>query len=95
MLLRLAISHGLSDREAFVEKVGTFLQEKMGQNEGDAEKYGEYLVKLLEGVNEQLLLEQLIGSKGSKRSNESLEQRVDELTKAVKELNDKVDKLAK
>lgn len=94
MLLRLAISHGLSNREEFVDKVGAFLQDKMGKDEATADKYGEYIVNLLENYSDRLLLEQIIKSSQSD-ANAKLEKKIDELTHIIEELNKKIDSNSK
>jgi hypothetical protein len=93
-LLRLAIAQGLSNRDAFVEKVGSFLEDKMGQNPEDAEKYGQHIMGLLENLNDELLFEKVFRSDDSK-TNKDLAKQVEELTKVLKELGEKVDKLGK
>ncbi len=90
MLFRLAISQGLTNKEAFVEKVAEFLQEKMGQDEINADKYGKHILDLLENFNEQLLMEQIFKEK-QPNDNTKLEKQIEELTKAIHELNKKID----
>lgn len=94
MLLRLAIAQGLTNREAFVEKVGDFLQQKMGQDKENADKYGEYIMNLLEGINEQLIFESVFESKHGK-TNAELSKKIDQLTKAVEELSKKLEEKEK
>lgn len=88
LLLRLALAQGLTNKEAFVETVGSFLQNKMGQDAENAEKYGEHIVSLLENLNSQLIIDKLMESNSS---NAKLEKQIEALTKAINELNKKIE----
>jgi hypothetical protein len=89
ILLRLALSQGLANREMFVEKLGVFLQQKMGQDEADAEKYGKNIMQLLENLNDELLFESVAGN--NRRTDPDLSAKLDDLTKAIKELSTKIE----
>jgi hypothetical protein len=90
-IFRLAIAQSLTNREEFVEKVGSFIQEKTGKNVADSEKYGEYIMNLLENLNDELLINQILNTNGTDQ-NDKLGNQIEELTKAIKELSNKIDK---
>ncbi len=88
-ILRLALAQGLTNREQFVEKIGTFMQQKMGQDEDSAEQYGENIMQMLENLHDELLFESVTGN--NRRTDPDLSAKVDDLTKAIKELSTKIE----
>lgn len=90
MLLRFGLSVGLQDKEAFVDKVGKLLQEKMGTDALESQKVGEQILTALETVKDQLVIEQLLS--GISKSNKNLEQQLKDLSKSIEKLNDNIGK---
>jgi len=95
ILLKAALSYGLTNREQFVDKVGMFLQDKMGQDKEGAEKYGENIVDLLESLNNQMLLDQIFSNNDDSQRYAKLEKQIEQLTQTVSELSKKIDQLSK
>ena len=88
-ILRLALAQGLTNREQFIEKIGTFMQQKMGQDEASAEQYGENIMQMLENLHDELLFESVAGN--NRRTDPDLSEKLDDLTKAIKELSTKIE----
>ncbi|MDP4184841.1 MAG: conjugative relaxase-related protein [Bacteroidota bacterium] len=88
LLLRVGLSYGLHDKEAFVEKFSEVLKDKMG-DELQAEKVGQFILDQMQMLKDQLTAEQILSHSFSK-GNKDLKDQIEELTKAVKELNENV-----
>lgn len=84
-LLRAALTIGLHDREAFIDKFSQVLKEKVNNPE-DLEKLGESLLEGMENFRSQLALEQIF-TNASSEGNKELTKSIAKLTEAVNELN--------
>ena len=93
LLLRLGIATSMQDREAVIDRISSVLEEKMGTEPDKAQKVGETILAGLDGLKDQLSIEQIVSS--LTRSDDSIEKRLDELTEAVNKLNANVEKLMK
>lgn len=91
LLLRAAIAAAASDREKFVDKVSSLIEDKAGTSPGTAENIAGGIDQLVDLLDQQLLIEQLTGK--SSASTEELEQKIDRLTEAIDKLNDNLEKL--
>lgn len=89
ILARMLLSQQLSNREAFVEKVSRLIEENFGAEGPDAEKYSDWAAGLLEGLNEQLLMDYLLGKQ--KDRQKALETEIQELKQLVLDLHNKLD----
>lgn len=90
LLLRASISASLSDREAFVERVSRIMEEQIGKDPEAARSMGDNIASAMEGVNEQLLIQQLL----KPQTDTELAKKVDRLTEAVEKLTTVVEHLA-
>lgn len=91
LLLRAAIAAAASDREKFVDKVSSLIEDKAGTSPETAENIAEGIDQLVDLLDQQLLIEQLTGK--SSASTEELEHKIDRLTEAIDKLNDNLEKL--
>lgn len=91
LLLRAAIAAAASDREKFVDKVSSLIEDKAGTSPETAENIAGGIDQLVDLLDQQLLIEQLTGK--SSASTEELEQKIDRLTEAINKLNDNLEKL--
>jgi hypothetical protein len=91
LLLRMGIASGLQDREAVIDRISTVLETKMGTDPDKSQKVGEQILNGLEGLKDQLSIEQIVSSLS--RNDDAIEKKLDELTEAIKRLNDNVEKL--
>lgn len=90
LLLRAAIA-AASDREKFVDKVSSLIEDKAGTSPETAENIAGGIDQLVDLLDQQLLIEQLTGK--SSASTAELEQKIDRLTEAIDKLNDNLEKL--
>jgi ElaB/YqjD/DUF883 family membrane-anchored ribosome-binding protein len=93
LLLRLGIASSMQDRDAVIDRISSVLEEKMGTDPDKAQKVGEKILTGLEGLKEQLSIEQIVTSLS--RNDDAIEKRLDDLTEAVNRLNANVEKLMK
>ena len=93
LLLRLGIATSMQDRNAVIDRISSVLEEKMGTDPEQAQKVGERVLTGLEGLKDQLSIEQIISSLSG--NDDAIEKRLDELTEAVNRLNANVEKLMK
>ncbi|MBB3187457.1 hypothetical protein [Microbacter margulisiae] len=92
LLLKMGIAAGLQERDTVVDKISDILQDKMGTDPERAQKIGEQILTGLEGVKEQLSIEQIID--GLTRNDDVLTHKIEELTQAINRLNDNLDKIS-
>lgn len=90
LLLRAALSASLSDREAFVDRVSKLMEERIGKDPESARRMSDNLATAMEGMNEQLFIEQLFSS----GQDNDLNKKVDKLTVAVERLTEVVERLS-
>lgn len=83
LLLRASITASLSDREAFIDKIATIIEQHSSQDPESAKEIGGHIASLMEGLNNSLLYNQLFMPRKDKKLNHTLEQ----LTTAVEKLN--------
>ncbi|MTK54004.1 hypothetical protein [Paludibacter sp.] len=93
LLLRLGIATSMQDREAVIDRISSVLEDKMGTDPDKAQKVGEKVLAGIEGLKDQLSIEQIISSLS--RNDDAIEKRLDELTEAINKLNANVEKLMK
>jgi hypothetical protein len=91
LLLKMGIASGLQERDVVIDRISTVLQDKIGTDPEKAQKVGEQILNGLEGLKDQLTIEQIIA--GITRNDDELEKRIGELTEAVNRLNIAVEKL--
>lgn len=89
LLLRASISASLSDREAFIDRVSQIIEDKIGKDPDAARQMSDNIASAMEGLNEQLVIEQLLHPK----HDEELNKKIDRLTDAVEKLTGVVDHL--
>lgn len=92
LLLKMGIAAGLQERETVIDKISDILQDKMGTDPERAQKIGEQILTGLEGLKEQLSIEQIID--GLTRNDDVLTHKIEELTQAINRLNDNLDKIS-
>ncbi len=90
ILLRMALSYGLTEREAFINKVSEVLQHVM-TDEAQTEKIGEFLVAQMAEFKEQLTAEQ-IAANAFARSGKGSSKEIKELTEAIRQLTETLNK---
>ncbi len=93
MVLRTGLAYGLHDREAFIQKFSELLKDKVN-NEADLERWGETILNEMENFKSQLTLEQLF-SGATKSGNKDLTEKISELTIAVNNLTETLQKQQK
>lgn len=91
LLLRAALAAAASDREKFVDKVGSLIENKVGTSPETAEQVAGGIDQLVELLDKQLFYQQLAAGK---TDTTELENKVDRLTEAIDKLNAKIEKLA-
>ena len=91
MLLRMGIATGLQDREVVIYRISAVLETKMGTDPDKSQIIGEQILNGLESLKDQLSIEQIVSSLS--RNDDVIEKKLDELTEAIKRLNDNVEKL--
>lgn len=89
-IFALGISVGLSDREAFVEKVSEYIAAYQKDPE-KADKWAEGVVTYLEEMKDNIRLENAISS-SVKGTGVADKDSIEELTKAVKQLTEELQK---
>lgn len=90
LLLRASISASMSDREAFVDRISGIIEDKIGKDPDAARKMSDNIASAMEGLNDQLLIEQLLRP----RHDDELNKKIDRLTEAVEKLTGIVEQLA-
>lgn len=94
LLLRAAIAAAASDREKFVDRVSSLIEEKTGASPEAAENIAGNIDKLVDMLDQHLLFEQLTSYANNSPSPE-LEKKIDRLTEAIDKLNANLEKIAK
>ncbi|UPT65891.1 MAG: RusA family crossover junction endodeoxyribonuclease [Sphingobacteriales bacterium JAD_PAG50586_3] len=88
-LLAMGITFGLSDREAFVDKVSGVIQ-NYKDNPEEADKMAVGIVNYLEELKDNIRLQTSI-KQSVNTSNVAQKQDIDNLIKAIKDLTIKID----
>lgn len=89
-IFAMGITIGLSDRDAFVKKAAEYIQSYQDDPE-KAEKWAAALVNYLEEMKDNIKLQNTI-SASVKGANIPDKDSIEELTKAVKQLTDELQK---
>ena len=92
LLLRAAIAAAASDREKFVDKVSSLIEEKAGTSPETAENIAGGIDRLVDMLDQRLFFEQLTGSGGADTA--ALEKKIDRLTEAIDKLDANLEKIA-
>lgn len=90
LLLRASISASLSNREAFVERVSHIIEDQVGKDPESARHLGDNIASAMEGLNEELLIQQLL----KPQTDDALNQKIEHLTEMVEKLTTVVEHLA-
>lgn len=89
-LLAMGITFGLSDRDAFVDKVSGIIQ-NYKENPEEADKIAVGIVNYLEELKDNIRLQTSI-KQSVNNSNVAQKEDIENLIKAIKELTAKIDK---
>lgn len=89
-LLAMGITFGLSDRDAFVDKVSGIIQ-NYKENPEEADKIAVGIVNYLEELKDNIRLQTSI-KQSVNSSNVAQKEDIENLIKAIKELTAKIDK---
>ncbi len=92
LLLRAAIAAAASDREKFVDKVSSLIEDKVGTSAETAEQVAGGIDQLVDMLDQHLFFQQLTGSTVAETAE--LEKKIDRLTEAIDKLNDNLEKIA-
>jgi archaellum component FlaC len=93
LLLRLGLATSMQDREAVIDRISSVLEEKLGTDPENAQKVGEKIIAGLDGLKDQLTIEQIVSS--LTRNDDAIEKRLNDLTESINRLNTNVEKLMK
>lgn len=92
LLLRAAIAAAASDREKFVEKVSSLIEDKVGTSPETAEQVAGGIDQLVDMLDQHLFFEQITGNNAN---TADLEKKIDRLTESIDKLNENLEKIAK
>lgn len=90
LLLRAAIAAAATDREKFVDKVSSVIEEKAGASPETAEKIAGGVDNLVDMLDQQLFFQQLTGNGAD---TAELEKKIDKLSASIDKLNDNLEKI--
>lgn len=95
-LLRLGLTYGLHDREAFIEAFEKAFGDRFSSPE-KAEKTGEFLLSQMESLKDELEFSRILDAfvKGKESDNTTLTSSIDKLTTQVAELQKTLEKRGK
>ena len=91
-LLRLALSAGLGEREAFVERVSKIVSEKTAADPESGERIARGILSAVEALRDELLLRQIFSDasaerrKGTANGEKELSEKIDRLQRTLDEL---------
>lgn len=91
LLLRAAIAAAASDRDRFVEKVSSLIEDKVGTSPETAGQVAGGIDQLVDMLDQHLFLEQITGSN---TDTAELEKKIDRLTASIDKLNENLEKIA-
>lgn len=91
LLLRAAIAAAASDRDKFVEKVSSLIEDKVGTSPETAEQVAGGIDQLVDMLDQHLFFEQITGSN---TDTAELEKKIDRLTASIDKLNENLEKIA-
>ena len=97
-ILRIAISVGLSDREAFVDKVAELLDRSIGSDPDAARDIGANIAVWLESLKDELLVRQMFASQRREAGAEEAGREVsaagnEELIREIARLRESIESL--
>lgn len=92
LLLRAAIAAAASDREKFVDKVSSLIEDRVGTSPETAEQVAGGIDQLVDMLDQHLFFQQLTGNTVAETAE--LEKKIDRLTEAIDKLNDNLEKIA-
>lgn len=92
LILRAAIAAAASDREKFVDRVSTIIEDKAGTSPETAEKIAGGVDTLVDMLDQQLFFQQLSGNHAE---TDELEKKIDKLTASIDKLNENLEKILK
>ena len=90
LLLRAAIAAAASDRDKFVEKVSSLIEDKVGTSPETAEQVAGGIDQLVDMLDQHLFFEQITGSN---TDTAELEKKIDRLTASIDKLNENLEKI--
>lgn len=90
LLLRLALSYGLMNREAFEAQITRLLSDHM-DNPGDMNKLYDFLFSQMDDLKDYLSVEHIVEA-SARGTQEDLMKEMQELRHAIDLLNEKIDK---
>lgn len=91
LLLRVAIAAAASDREKFVERVSSLIEDKVGTSPETAGQVAGNIDQLVDMLDQHLFFEQIAGSN---TDTTTLEKKIDRLTESIDKLNENLEKIA-
>lgn len=91
LLLRAAIAAAASDREKFVEKVSSLIEDKIGTSPETAGQVAGSIDQLVDMLDQHLFFEQITGNNAD---TATLEKKIDRLTESIDKLNENLEKIA-
>lgn len=91
LLLRAAIAAAASDRDKFVDKVSSLIEDKVGTSPETAEQVAGGIDQLVDMLDQHLFFQQLTGNS---TDTAELEKKIDRLTEAIDKLNNNLEKIA-
>lgn len=91
LLLRAAIAAAASDRDKFVEKVSSLIEDKVGTSPETAEQVAGGIDQLVDMLDQHLFFEQITGNN---TDTADLEKKIDRLTASIDKLNENLEKIA-
>lgn len=92
LLLRAAIAAAASDRDKFVEKVSSLIENKVGTSPETAEQVAGGIDQLVDMLDQHLFFEQITGNNNTDTAE--LEKKIDRLTASIDKLNENLEKIA-
>lgn len=91
LLLRAAIAAAASDRDKFVDKVSSLIEDKVGTSPETAEQVAGGIDQLVDMLDQHLFFQQLTGNS---TDTAELEKKIDRLTEVIDKLNNNLEKIA-
>lgn len=93
LLLRAAIAAAASDREKFVDRVSSIIEERAGTSPERAQELAGGVNQLVDMLDQHLFFEQLSSMSDHSADTQRLEEKIDRLTAAIDKLNANLEKI--
>lgn len=90
LILRMFLAYGIMNRELFEEHISRLISKYISENE-NPEKLYDFLFSQMEDLKNYLTLEHIV-NQSLNGNNDELKAEINELRKAIDELNHKLDK---